>query len=68
MTHLAQMRIVNERNYVYYTKNTGLLSSFFNSTEKEARKYCEQLIEYVWDCAKKLDLELSPELEGIGSM
>jgi hypothetical protein len=67
LTHLAQMRIVGEDNFVNYTKNTGLISQFFKNGYSEAKDWCDSQIQSVWQHSSNLKLTLSKNLSGYTS-
>ena len=68
LTHMAQLRIAGERNYVSYSKNTGLVSQFFTKKYDAAKTKCLGIINHVWNCANTLNLELSSKLQGLGDV
>ena len=64
LTHLAQLRIVGEDNFIDYSQNTGWISKFFTSGYNEAKAWCDTVIKSVWEYAGNLKLKLSEKLPG----
>ena len=62
LTHLAQLRIVGEQNFVDYAKNKGWITRFFDDGYEEAKQFCSSAIGRVWNSAGSLKLVLSPAL------
>ena len=44
LMHLAQVRIVGEKNYVDYMKNTGLVTMWFTEGYEAAKRACERTV------------------------
>ena len=65
LLHLAQTRIVAERNFVFYTKNTGLLTMWFSGGYKDAKAFCNGTVEDVRYKADTLGLSISSKLVGV---